>query len=228
MDQATERRYRAVGEEGGDNIRNTNINFSFGYQTKVGLDVVTQPPSPNVANFCVPHPSPDGKSMTTDILSKALPRPITLADQNIPPPPKEYYLLDTVHSRGGPLAPHTPTSAHPTHPGDGETYEHTDGAPMRRELLRSDPQPHAFPPRGEPLAKFGPTAAHPMYPGGGDIYSPTGRAPDRREASRIPTHLHNPPPRGGPLAKFGTAAAQPTHPGGGEIYPPTGWAPERR
>ena len=121
------------------------------------------------------------------------------------------------------MAPHAPTSAHPTHPGDGETYEHTDGAPMRRELLRSDPQPHAFPPRGEPLAKFGPTAAHPMYPGGGDINSPTGRDPDRWEASRIPTHPHDNPPRVEPLAKFGTADDHPTHPGGGKIYPSTGW-----
>ena len=99
---------------------------------------------------------------------------------------------------------------------------------MRRELLRSAPHPHSFPPRGGPLAKFGPMAAHPTHPGGGIIYSPTCWAPERWEASRMQTHPHKSPPRGEPLTKFGTAAAHPTHPGGGEIYPPTGWAPDTR
>ena len=59
-----------MGKEGVDKLRNTNFKFSLGYQTKVGLDVVAQPPSPNVANLGVAHPSPGGTRINTDIPSK--------------------------------------------------------------------------------------------------------------------------------------------------------------
>ena len=58
---------------------------------------------------------------------------------------------------------------------------------MRKELLRSAPNPLSFPSRGEPLAKLGTTAAQPTHPGGGYIYSLTGRAPEGWEASKMPT-----------------------------------------
>ena len=72
--------------KGGDKHRNTNINFSLGYQTIGGLDVVAQPPIPNVANFGVAHPIPGVTRMTTNTPSEALPRTSTLLGQ-IPPPP---------------------------------------------------------------------------------------------------------------------------------------------
>ena len=197
-------------------------------RTPVCLGLVAQPPIPNVANVCVARPSPGGTIMTTDSPSESLPRPSTLAGQRLLPPPKDPYLLEGFNPRGELLAAHGPTSAHPTHPGGGETYAPPDWAPMRRELLRSAPHPQSFHPREEPLAKFGPTAAHPTHPGGGIIYSPTGRAPKRWWGSRMQTRLHDSPARGKPLAKFGTAVAHPTHPGGGKIYPPTGRAPKRR
>ena len=65
-DRALERRYCARSKEGGYKHRNTNIKFSLGYQTKGGLDVVVQPPRPNVANFSVAHPSPGVTRMTNN------------------------------------------------------------------------------------------------------------------------------------------------------------------
>ena len=132
-DQAPERRDRAGDKEGGDRHRNTNIKSMLGYQTKGGLDVVAQPPRLNVANSGVAHPSPGGTSMTTDSPREALHRPITLADQRLPPPPKDPYLLEGFDPRGEPLSAHGPTAAHPTHLGGGETYAPPDWAPMRRE-----------------------------------------------------------------------------------------------
>ena len=89
------------------------------------------------------------------------------------------------------MDPQPPT---PRTRGVRETYGPTDWVSMRRELLRSAPHPHAFPPRGEPLAKFVPTASHPTHPGVGMIYSPTGWVPELWEASRMQTHSHNSPP----------------------------------
>ena len=90
-------------KRGGEH-RNTNINFSLLYQTKVGLDVVAQTPIPNVANFGVSHPRPGGTRMTTDRSSKALPRPSTLVGQRLPPLPKDTYLLEGFDLRWEPLA----------------------------------------------------------------------------------------------------------------------------
>ena len=87
MDRAPKRRDYDGDEEGGDSNRNTSMNFSLGYQTKVGLDVVAHPPRPNVPNFDVAHPISGGTRMTTYIPSKALPRPSTLAGHNPPPTP---------------------------------------------------------------------------------------------------------------------------------------------
>ena len=78
-------RDRDMEEGRGDS--NTIIKFSLEYQTKVGLYVVAQTPSPNVYNFGVAHPSPGGTRMTTYIPSKALPRPSTLVGHNFPPTP---------------------------------------------------------------------------------------------------------------------------------------------
>ena len=83
-----------MGEEGGDNNRNTNINFSLGYQTKVGLDVVAQPPNHNAANFGVAHPIPGGTRTINYSRSKEIPRPSTLAVHKLPPTPKDHYLLE--------------------------------------------------------------------------------------------------------------------------------------
>ena len=79
---------------------NTNINFSLGYQTKVGLYVVSHPPSPNVANFYVAHPIPGGTRMTTYIPSQEIPRPSTLAGHRLPPPNKDPYLIEGLHPKG--------------------------------------------------------------------------------------------------------------------------------
>ena len=119
---APERRDHSGGKEGGDKHRNTNINFSLGYQAKVCLYVVAQPTIPNVANFGVAHPSPVGTRMTTDSLSEALPRLSTLAGQSPPLSPKDPYLLEGVDPRGEPLAAHEPTADHLMQPGGGETY----------------------------------------------------------------------------------------------------------
>ena len=99
MDQAPERRDHGVGEEGGESNRN-NINFSLGYQTRVGLDSVAQPPIPNVANLGVAHPSPEFTRMTKYIPSKEIYMPITLAGHKLHPPPKDPYLLEGFQPRG--------------------------------------------------------------------------------------------------------------------------------
>ena len=87
-DWAPEHRDCDMGEEGGDSNRNTKINFSLGYQTKVGLYVVAQPPKHNVAYFGVAHLIPGGTRMTSYRPSNAIPSPSTLADHNPPPPLK--------------------------------------------------------------------------------------------------------------------------------------------
>ena len=133
-----------MGEEGGESNRN-NINFSLGYQTRVGLDSVAQPPIPNVANLGVAHPSPEVTRMTNYIPSKEINRPTTLAGHKLHPPPKDPYLLEGFQPRGEPLAAYGPTDAHTMHPGGGDTYVTTDQAPMHRESLRSVPHYHFFP-----------------------------------------------------------------------------------
>ena len=177
------------------------------------------PHIPNISNLGGAHPIPGGIRRTTQIPSQAIPWPSTLAGHKPPPPQKDPNLLGDFHPRGEPLAEVRPAAAHPTHPGGGEIYATTERAPMRRELLRSAPHPHAFPPRGKPLAKFGPAAAHPTQPGGGNIYPPTGQAPEIWESLRMPTRPHNFPPRGEPLENWDSG--RPPHAPGGrqDIYP---------
>ena len=96
-----------------------------------------------------------------------------------------------------------------------EMYPPTVRAPLRWELLRSTPRPHAFPPGDEPLAKFGPTAIHPTHPGGGEIYYPTSRTPLRQEALRRTPHPHAFPPGEETPGQIG-ASVHPSHAPGGQ------------
>ena len=127
-----ERRDRTRGKEGGDKQRKPSIKFSLGYQTNGGLDVVAQPPSPNVANSGVADSSPGGTRITNDNPRESLPRSSTLVGQRLLPPPKDPYLLEGFDPRGESLAAHGPTDAHLMHPGGGETYTRPNRAPMRR------------------------------------------------------------------------------------------------
>ena len=84
--------------------RHININVSLGYQNRVSLYVVAQPPTPNVAKYSVAYPRPGGTRTTTYISSKALPRPSTLAVQRLPPMSEDPYLLEGFDPRGEPQA----------------------------------------------------------------------------------------------------------------------------
>ena len=75
-----------TGEEGGDGYTHTYINtLSLGYQTGVGVELMTNPIH-NVANLGVAHPSPRGIGMTNHSPSSAdVPLPSPLASHNPPP-----------------------------------------------------------------------------------------------------------------------------------------------